>query len=77
MSWGYYVGGLALFFFIIQVFTGMMLLFYYEPTVSEAHESVEYITHFVTMGALIRNLHAWSASFMIFASSRICSAHWP
>ncbi len=66
MSWGYYVGGLALFFFIIQVFTGMMLLFYYEPTVSEAHESVEYITHFVTMGALIRNLHAWSASFMIF-----------
>ncbi|MBK6911487.1 MAG: hypothetical protein IPH10_11275 [bacterium] len=32
----------------------MMLLFYYEPTVSEAHESVEYITHFMTMGALIR-----------------------
>lgn len=66
MSWGYYVGGLALFFFIIQVFTGLMLLFYYEPTVSEAHESVEYITHFVTMGGLVRNLHAWSASFMIF-----------
>ncbi|MCB9367313.1 MAG: cytochrome bc complex cytochrome b subunit [Calditrichaeota bacterium] len=66
MSWGYYVGGLALFFFIIQVVTGLMLLFYYEPTVSEAHESVEYITHFVTMGALVRNLHAWSASFMIF-----------
>ncbi len=66
MSWGYYVGGLALFFFMIQVFTGLLLLFYYEPTVSEAHESVEYITHFVTMGALIRNLHAWSASFMIF-----------
>ncbi|MCC6476889.1 cytochrome bc complex cytochrome b subunit [bacterium] len=66
MSWGYYLGGLALFFFGIQVLTGMMLLFYYEPTVSEAHESVEYITHFVTMGALIRNMHAWSASFMIF-----------
>jgi cytochrome b6 len=66
MSWGYYLGGLALFFFGIQVLTGLMLLFYYEPTVSEAHESVEYITHFVTMGALIRNMHAWSASFMIF-----------
>ena len=66
MSWGYYLGGLALFFFMIQVLTGLLLLFYYEPTVSEAHESVEYISHFVTMGSLIRNMHAWSASFMIF-----------
>src|SRR5690606_8465021 len=40
MSWAYYLGGLALFFFIIQVVTGLMLLFYYEPTVSDAHASV-------------------------------------
>lgn len=66
MSWAYYVGGLALFFFIVQVISGLMLLFYYEPTVSEAHESVEYITKYVTMGGLVRNMHAWSASFMIF-----------
>ncbi len=66
MSWAYYLGGLAFFFFLIQVLTGLMLLFYYEPTVSEAHESVEYITNFVIMGGLIRNMHAWSATFMIF-----------
>ena len=65
MSWAYYLGGLTLFFFIIQVITGLMLLFYYEPSVSDAHESVEYITHHVTGGALIRNVHSWSSSAMI------------
>jgi len=66
MSWAYYLGGLALFCFMIQVVTGMLLLFYYQPTVSDAHASVEYITHHVPGGALIRNLHTWAASAMIF-----------
>ncbi|MCC6742491.1 MAG: cytochrome bc complex cytochrome b subunit [Acidobacteria bacterium] len=65
MSWAYYLGGLTLFFFIVQVVTGLMLLFYYEPTVSDAHASVEYITEYVSGGALVRNVHAWSSSAMI------------
>lgn len=66
MSWAYYLGGLALFCFIIQLVTGLALLFYYEPTVSDAHASVEFITHNVSAGALIRNLHTWTSSAMIF-----------
>lgn len=65
LSWAYYMGGLALFFFLVQVVTGLMLLFYYQPTVSDAHASVEYITEHVTGGALIRNMHAWASSAMI------------
>lgn len=65
MSWAYYLGGLALFFFLIQLGTGLLLLFYYQPTVSDAHASVEFITKYVSGGALIRNLHTWSASAMI------------
>lgn len=65
LSWGYYMGGLALFFFGVQVVTGLMLLFYYQPTVSDAHASVEYITEHVPAGALIRNIHAWASSLMI------------
>ncbi len=65
LSWGYYMGGLALFFFSVQVVTGLMLLFYYQPTVSDAHASVEYITEHVPAGALIRNIHAWASSLMI------------
>lgn len=65
MSWAYYMGGLALFFFTVQVVTGLLLLFYYEPTVSDAHASVEYISEHVAGGALIRNMHAWSSSGLI------------
>jgi quinol-cytochrome oxidoreductase complex cytochrome b subunit len=32
MSWAYYMGGFTLFFFMVQVVTGLMLLFYYKPT---------------------------------------------
>lgn len=67
MSWAYYLGGLALFFFVVQVVTGLLLLFYYEPTVSDAHASVEYISEHVAGGALIRNMHAWSSSALILA----------
>jgi len=65
MGWAYYLGGLALFFFLVQLATGLMLLFYYQPTVSDAHASVDYITHNVVGGALVRNLHAWAASALI------------
>lgn len=65
MSWAYYMGGLTLLFFLIQLVTGIFLLFYYQPTVSDAHASVEYITFFVNSGFLIRNLHTWSSSCMI------------
>jgi len=66
MSWAYYLGGLTFLFLVIQVITGLLLLFYYEPTVSDANLSVEYIMNHVSAGALIRNMHAWSSSCMIF-----------
>ncbi|MBX9880174.1 MAG: cytochrome b N-terminal domain-containing protein [Candidatus Obscuribacterales bacterium] len=66
MTWGYYTGGLTLFFFLVQVATGLLLLFYYQPTVSDAYVSVKYISEHVVCGALIRNMHAWSSSLMIF-----------
>lgn len=67
LSWGYYLGGLTLFFFGIQLLTGIALLFYYQPSVSDAHSSVEYISRHVAGGEFIRNLHAWSASAMILS----------
>ena len=67
LSWGYYMGGAALFLFLVQLATGLMLLFYYQPTVSDAHASVEFITEHVPGGALIRNVHSWASSMMIAA----------
>lgn len=65
LSWGYYTGGLTMLFFFIQVATGLLLLFYYQPTVTDANLSVEYITNHVSTGGLLRNMHTWSSSAMV------------
>lgn len=62
----YYLGGMTLFFFLIQVVTGVMLMLYYRPSADEAFESVEMIMTTVPFGWLIRSLHSWSANLMVF-----------
>ncbi len=64
----YYFGGITLFFFIIQVFTGIMLLLYYRPTAEAAFESVQFIMTEVHFGWLIRSIHSWSANLMVAAA---------
>jgi cytochrome b6 len=64
----YVFGGITLFFFIIQVLTGILLLLYYRPGASEAFESVQYIMTQVQFGWLIRSIHSWSANLMIFTA---------
>src|SRR5579872_836459 len=61
----YYFGGLALMFFTIQVVTGVMLLFYYEPNADLAHKSIERIMTEVPFGWLIRSVHSWSANALM------------
>ena len=62
----YYVGGMTLFFFIVQVVTGILLMLYYRPSAGEAFESVEFLMTTVPFGWLIRSIHSWSANLMIF-----------
>ncbi|HET8797022.1 MAG TPA: cytochrome b N-terminal domain-containing protein, partial [Thermoanaerobaculia bacterium] len=62
----YYLGGMTLFFFLIQVVTGIMLMLYYRPSAEEAFESVEFIMTTVPFGWLIRSIHSWSANLMVF-----------
>lgn len=61
----YYMGGITLFLFGVQVFTGILLLLYYRPSASEAFESVQFIVSQVQFGWLIRNIHSWSANLLI------------
>jgi quinol-cytochrome oxidoreductase complex cytochrome b subunit len=61
----YYLGGMTLFLFAVQVFTGILLLLYYRPSAAEAYESVQFIVTQVEFGWLIRNIHSWSANLLI------------
>ena len=62
----YYMGGVALFLFLIQVGTGILLLLYYQPGIDSGYESVRFITTKVNFGWLIRSLHSWSANLFVF-----------
>ena len=61
----YYLGGMTMFLFGVQVFTGILLLLYYRPSSAEAYESVQFIVTQVEFGWLIRNVHSWSANLLI------------
>jgi cytochrome b6 len=67
-SYFYFLGGMTLFLFIIQVITGILLLLYYRPTPADAFESVQYIMTQVRFGWLIRSIHSWSANLMILTA---------
>ena len=61
----YYLGGMTLFLFIIQVSTGILLLLYYRPSAEEAFESIQFLMAEVQFGWLIRSIHSWAANLMI------------
>jgi cytochrome b6 len=62
----YYLGGMALFLLLLQVATGILLLFYYRPSAGEAYESVQFLMAEVKFGWLIRSIHSWGANLMVF-----------
>ena len=64
-GWHQVFGSVALFLFLVQVFTGALLAFNYAPTPGDAYNSLRYILAEVTAGRLMRGLHHWGASMMI------------
>jgi ubiquinol-cytochrome c reductase cytochrome b subunit len=64
-GWHQVFGSIALFLFMVQAFTGIMLAFNYAPTPGEAYNSLKYIVTELTGGRIMRGLHHWGASMMI------------
>jgi len=64
----YLFGGLTLFFFSVQLVTGLLLSLYYQPTPATAYDSVARITNEVNFGWLVRGAHRWSAHLLVFCT---------
>jgi ubiquinol-cytochrome c reductase cytochrome b subunit len=64
-GWHQVIGSMAVFSFMVQTFTGILLAFNYAPTPGEAYNSLRYIVNEVAGGSFIRGLHHWGASMMI------------
>ena len=65
--WWFALGGTPAYLFFVQIFTGILLAFYYEASPAVAYESVEFITREVAFGWFIRSVHKWAATLMIAA----------
>lgn len=65
LGWAGCLGGLAFVQFVIQVYTGILLLMYYKADPARAWDSVTFIKSNVQMGWLIQRVHTVSAKMMI------------
>ncbi|MCA9049003.1 MAG: cytochrome bc complex cytochrome b subunit [Planctomycetaceae bacterium] len=65
--WWFALGGTPAYLFVVQIATGILLAFYYQPSAATAYESVRYITNEAAFGWYLRGLHKWAATLMIAA----------
>ncbi|MBK5944421.1 cytochrome b [Halorhodospira halophila] len=62
VNWWYLFGSLSILVLVIQIVSGIWLMFYYQPSVERAFSSVEFIMRDVDWGWLMRYMHTTGAS---------------
>lgn len=63
-TWG--LGVIATCLFLILIFTGVWLMFYYFPSATEAYGRMLDLRSSVDFGFVLRNVHKWAAEAMVF-----------
>ncbi len=66
LSWG--LGGMAVVLVGLLFMTGVLLLLVYQASTDQAYDSVLVLTREVPFGSWVRNIHYWSANFLIVAA---------
>lgn len=61
----YFLGGLSAVTFFILTVTGLLLMFYYHPSVPRGYQDMKDLEFVVSAGVFLRNLHRWSAHTMV------------
>ena len=61
----YWLGALTVIAFGLQVFTGLLMMIYYVPTVDQAYSSTQFIISNVPLGSLLESVHLYGAYAMI------------
>ena len=60
------MGGLSFFLFLVLTISGILLMFYYRPTVEYAYTDIMDLSEQVPLG-IMRELHRWGAHAMVIA----------
>ncbi|MCZ6596507.1 MAG: cytochrome b N-terminal domain-containing protein [Planctomycetota bacterium] len=64
LSYTWCMGGLTFFLFLVETITGLLLMFYYRPTVEHAFEDIMALREHVSLGVM-REVHRWAAHMMV------------
>jgi len=64
-SWG--MGGISFALYLLLTITGVVLMFYYRPTIGLAYRDIKDLEFAVTLGMFLRNAHRWAAQAMVVA----------
>jgi len=64
-SYSFGLGIIASILFGVLVFTGVLLMFYYVPSVERAFVTMKEIQFSVPLGQFTRNMHRWAAHLMV------------
>ncbi len=64
-NWFYTLGSAAMFAFLSQAVTGVFLAMYYDPSPTQAYESIRYVTNEAFLGQFVRGMHKWGSSVMV------------
>jgi len=59
------LGLMSLFLFLILIVTGILLMFYYVPSTTQAYDRMLDLRGAVAFGIFLRNMHRWSAHGMV------------
>jgi quinol-cytochrome oxidoreductase complex cytochrome b subunit len=64
----FWLGGVTLVAMLVLIATGILLMFYYHPSVPQAYRDMKELAFVVDDGLFLRNLHRWAAHLMVFAA---------
>ena len=59
------LGLISFFLFVILTLTGVLLMFYYVPSTTQAYERMLDLRSSVAFGVILRNMHRWAAHAMV------------
>ncbi len=66
-SYSFGLGVISVILFGVLVFTGLLLMFYYVPSVERAYSTMKELQLSVPLGQFTRNMHRWTAHAMVLA----------
>ena len=65
-AWAHVTGAIVAVLLLVQFLTGVLLAFYYVPSVDHAYTTVAYVEKVVSSGSWIRSLHHYGSQWLTF-----------